>query len=81
MVPVKIMENLMPKLELEYGLEIIIPCKFSITYKYIEVLLNCFRNISKPVIGKATNNTAEIQACIEALQTIKDKGITLYYIF
>lgn len=33
--------------------------------------------MSKPVIGKATNNTAEIQACIEALQTIKNKGIKL----
>lgn len=33
------------------------------------------RNISKPVVGKATNNTAEIQACIEALKTVQKRGM------
>ncbi|XP_063922967.1 ribonuclease H1-like isoform X2 [Zophobas morio] len=32
-------------------------------------------NISKPVDGKATNNNAEIQACIHAVQVAKDCGI------
>ncbi|XP_023020588.2 ribonuclease H, partial [Leptinotarsa decemlineata] len=31
-------------------------------------------NISKPVEGKATNNTAEIQACIQALHQLRDQG-------
>ncbi|KAG5875048.1 hypothetical protein JTB14_026180 [Gonioctena quinquepunctata] len=38
-------------------------------------------NISKPVEGKATNNTAEIQACIQALSLLKDQGITKVKIF
>jgi ribonuclease HI len=32
-------------------------------------------NVSKPVVGKATNNTAEIQACICALKIAKENGI------
>lgn len=32
-------------------------------------------NISKPVNGRATNNTAEIQACIEALEVLKSNNV------
>lgn len=31
-------------------------------------------NVSKPVKGKATNNVAEIQACISAVQLAREQG-------
>jgi len=31
-------------------------------------------NVSEPVVGRATNNTAEIQAIIKALRVVKSKG-------
>ncbi|XP_050302679.1 ribonuclease H1-like [Anthonomus grandis grandis] len=35
---------------------------------------NCPLNISKPVVGRSTNNTAEIQAPVEALKVLFDLG-------
>lgn len=40
--------------------------------------MNCFRNISKPVRGRATNNTAEIQACIAAIESCVNHGEIIY---
>lgn len=34
----------------------------------------CYRNLSLPVIGRATNNTAEIQACVHALKICHQAG-------
>ncbi|KAJ8975890.1 hypothetical protein NQ317_011361 [Molorchus minor] len=31
-------------------------------------------NVSKPVVGRATNNRAEIQACTEGLNRVKEHG-------
>ncbi|XP_072385961.1 ribonuclease H-like [Diabrotica undecimpunctata] len=38
-------------------------------------------NISQPVKGKATNNTAEIQACIQALNVLETQGVQKVKIF
>ncbi|XP_056640096.1 ribonuclease H1 isoform X1 [Diorhabda sublineata] len=38
-------------------------------------------NISKPVEGRATNNTAEIQACIEGLKVLEQQGVKKVKIF
>uniref|UniRef100_A0A6P7GT89 Ribonuclease H1 n=1 Tax=Diabrotica virgifera virgifera TaxID=50390 RepID=A0A6P7GT89_DIAVI len=38
-------------------------------------------NISQPVKGKATNNTAEIQACIQALNVLGTQGVKKVKIF
>lgn len=38
-------------------------------------------NISKPVEGRATNNTAEIQACVEGLKVLEKHGVNKVQIF
>ncbi|KAJ8925002.1 hypothetical protein NQ315_001167 [Exocentrus adspersus] len=38
-------------------------------------------NVSEPVVGRPTNNTAEIQACVKALNVIREHGETKAKIF